>query len=501
MSLSIRGGIRAKLIIGTILALLLFSLMVFLYINSALERHIMDNVRQEMTARSYEIQQYLFGVSRQYGDDMLDESNLTYLEHSLETRHEGMRIWLYGAEGPAGGEQPFYLESNYGDRIETIEKSQERAARAERSMVRLNSDNFSYPRLIMHFPYYDDLEIGAEISGIVGLEYELSEEHRLLERLRLVLILAFTALVVFTGAFLYFYITRMISPLETLKQAIERYQKGEERAGQPAELDIEGQDEIGELARAFKNMRSGIDELIADLRMEKEKQKEFFEKMTHELKTPLTIIRGFADMYDKVDTEEERSRCLDRIRLESDRMLEMVENLLSSSRSGNYSLEIEPEPVSLVELCRRTVDLIEVKALSRDIEMLLDFEDQFAGRSTGEAESSKPAAIDPVRIKEVLLNLLDNAITYSGTDIIKLSLRRREDGGCEIIIRDEGCGIKRSKLEKIENGELSRGQGLDIARRIVDLHGGELELNSSPDRGTTARIILPASVFGGESYA
>ena len=213
MSLSIRGGIRAKLIIGTILALLLFSLMVFLYINSALERHIMDNVRQEMTARSYEIQQYLFGVSRQYGDDMLDESNLTYLEHSLETRYEGMRIWLYGSEGPDGGEQSFYLESNYGDRIEIIEKSQERAAQAERSMVRLNSDNFSYPRLIMHFPYYDDLEIGAEISGIVGLEYELAEEHRLLERLRLVLILAFTALVVFTGAFLYFYITSKLSPL------------------------------------------------------------------------------------------------------------------------------------------------------------------------------------------------------------------------------------------------------------------------------------------------
>ncbi len=499
MSLSIRGGIRAKLIIGTILALLLFSLMVFLYINSALERHIMDNVRQEMTARSYEIQQYLFGVSRQYGDDMLDESNLTYLEHSLETRYEGMRIWLYGSEGPDGGEQSFYLESNYGDRIEIIEKSQERAAQAERSMVRLNSDNFSYPRLIMHFPYYDDLEIGAEISGIVGLEYELAEEHRLLERLRLVLILAFTALVVFTGAFLYFYITRMISPLEALKQAIERYQKGEERAGEPAELEVEGQDEIGELARAFKDMRSGIDELIADLRMEKDKQKEFFEKMTHEFKTPLTIIRGFADMYDKVDTEEERSRCLDRIRLESDRMLEMVENLLSSSRSGNYSLEIEPEPVSLAELCRRTIDLIEVKALSRDIEMLLDLEDYFEG-SEIETESSKPAAIDPVRIKEVLLNLLDNAITYSGTDLIKLSLRRLEDGGCEIIISDEGCGIKRSKLEKIENGELSRGQGLDIARRIVDLHGGELKLDSSPDQGTTAKIILPASIYGGESY-
>jgi len=467
-------SVRTRLILGTIAAILLISLLVFYLIDQSLESYIMRNVQENITGRSYEVQQHLHNMFRQYEEEFLEWEGLDYLEHSLESRYEDMQIWLYSGQQVETEELPFTLEKSYESHRDLLLRSRALAAEREANMVRLEKEEFSHPRIIMHFPFYESMDPDSEPVGVVGIEYLLSDEQQLLERARLILLVALGGFIIFTGTFLYFFISQITSPLSSLKEAIERFQRGDS----VPDIAVSTDDEIGELAQAFNEMRAGIDSLIEDLKREKIRQKDFYENMTHELKTPLTIIKGFGDMYHRVEDEEEKDKCLNHMTREAERMLDMVNNLLKNSRRGNYSLDIDPRSIRVDELCQRTIDLIEVKALSRSITIECRI------------EKGVRACADPLRVKEVLLNLLDNAISYSGTDLIEVSL---ESAGeyLKIVIADSGCGIACDRLERFERGEMREGQGLNIARRIVELHGGNLEIESHPGRGTEVRIILP----------
>jgi len=467
-------SVRTRLILGTIAAILLISLLVFYMIDQSLESYIMENVQENMTGRSYEIQQHLHNMSRQYGREFLKGDGLNYLEHSLETRYEDMQIWLYSGQQAEAEELPFHVENSYESHRDLLLRSRALAADREGNMIRIEKEGFSHSHLVMHFPFYDSLEPDSEPVGVVGMEYLLSDEQQLLERFRFILLVALGGFIFSTGTFLYFYISQITSPLSRLKEAIERFQRGDS----VQYIEVNTDDEIGELAQAFNEMRTGIDSLIEDLKKEKSRQKDFYENMTHELKTPLTIIKGFGDMYHRVEDEEKKEKCLDHMIRETERMLDMVNNLLKNSRSGNYSLDIDPRPIRIDELCQRTIDLIEVKALSRSITIDCNI------------ERDVWSCADPLRIKEVLLNLLDNAISYSGTDLIEVGLESRDEY-LEILIIDSGCGISCDRLERFEQGKMKEGQGLNIARRIVESHDGYLEIESHPGRGTKARILLP----------
>ena len=253
------------------------------------------------------------------------------------------------------------------------------------------------------------------------------------------------------------------------------------------EVPARSRDEVGRLSRAFN-------EMTARLRAARQMQIDFVANVSHELRTPLTAVKGTVETLrdGAVDDARVRDRFLGTIEDETDRMIRLVNDLLTLSRADSEALDLNRQPESVVRLARATV--ARYLALAEMRELVLRFE-------VGPGDSQVP--IDADRIEQVLVNLLDNALKYSRPGgAITVTV----DGGLEdevrVEVRDEGIGIPSADLSRVgerfyradkarSRAEGGSGLGLAIARVLVEAHGGRLWLESKEGQGTTVRFSLP----------
>jgi len=219
---------------------------------------------------------------------------------------------------------------------------------------------------------------------------------------------------------------------------------------------------------------------------------ELLANVSHELRTPLASIKGYCTsmlyFYDRLSDEDKRDS-LHEINQASDRLTELIENLLQLSRLESAGLHAEKEPSKIESIISRAVEDMEQKAKGHHF-------------ATHAQESLPVVEADPGRIRQVLDNLLSNAVKYSpeGTEISV----RCESKGQELVVsvRDQGIGIAREDMDKVfdrfyqstpglcQNGG-GAGLGLTICKRIVEAHGGRMWAESKPDKGSTFRFSLP----------
>ena len=218
-------------------------------------------------------------------------------------------------------------------------------------------------------------------------------------------------------------------------------------------------------------------------------QTEFISSVSHELRTPLTAITGWAEAlsYDAAIRGESR-RGVEIIARETDRLAKMVEELLEFTRiqDGRFRLQLEPvDPAAEVEDA--------VFTYSRLLQ-----QEKLALRCDYDPETVPMVEADPERLRQVLLNLLDNAVKY-GRDggSIEVSLETAE-GFVVIAVRDHGPGIPEAELahvkERFYKGSgKARGSGIGLAvcEEIVNRHGGRLRIENAPGGGVVAQVWLP----------
>jgi two-component system, OmpR family, sensor kinase len=238
----------------------------------------------------------------------------------------------------------------------------------------------------------------------------------------------------------------------------------------------EGSDEVGDLARAFNEMLDHLDEAYAS-------QKSFIDGVGHDLRTPITIVRGHLELMD--DDPVEQRRTLDLVLAELDRMDRLVEDLRLIARSQRPDF-LRREGVPIGQLTR---DLVaNGPALARRRWRL------------GRVDDAVIDA-DPDRLVEALVNIIDNAVRATSTwDIIELSCVV-EDGTARISVADSGPGIPESERERIflpsarghAGDDGGTGLGLAIAMSIAQAHGGTIALESTPT-GATFGLCVPAVV-------
>ncbi|MCR4398464.1 MAG: ATP-binding protein [Firmicutes bacterium] len=219
--------------------------------------------------------------------------------------------------------------------------------------------------------------------------------------------------------------------------------------------------------------------------------------LSHEIRTPLTVIKGCATALLRKDiTWDERTRTefVQVISEESDRLERMASNILDMTAFEAANVSIEKSAVRLPKIVSDVVSKLGIK--SRNHTFMLDFAPDFP---------VVPA--DPLRIEQVIYNLLDNAIKYSPDGgLIVVGGRVRPDG-VVISVADQGRGIPAEHLNRLfekffrisPHGRVRGiGLGLPIARQIVEAHGGEIWAESVEGKGTTVRFTLPAlSATGG----
>lgn len=254
-------------------------------------------------------------------------------------------------------------------------------------------------------------------------------------------------------------------------------------------------DEVGQLAGAFNEMLERLERIFAA-------QRRFVADVSHELRTPLTTIRGNIDLLRRIGGKDPAS--LDAIQNESDRMIRLVGDLLLLAQADAGHLPIAQEPVEIDALLSEIAHQTRVLA-SHKLQVSLE---------CPELEEAAPLTVmgDPDRIRQLLLNLVDNAVknTPEGGQI-SLCLARM-DGWVRLTVADTGTGIPPADLphifERFYRAEKSRwrkpspsdespgvgvGLGLSIAQWIARAHGGRIEVQSELEKGSAFHVWLPTS--------
>ncbi len=283
------------------------------------------------------------------------------------------------------------------------------------------------------------------------------------------------AIVTILGLVLSRTITRSI---KDLKQAADQMTEG----NFSIRVHKRYRDELGTLADTLNMMASRITK-------SEQLKNDFISSVSHELRTPLTSIKGWIITLKSngVDNKPLLHDGLDIIESESDRLTRMVDELLDFSKLDNGRITIHFEPVDLTELIQRIVRQLAPRAARQGISLEIQ---------TGEALPTIQA--DENRLKQVLINLIDNSIKFtspSGRILVHAYTAPRK---VVIIVEDTGSGITdedlNNVLQKFYKGDQhasGSGLGLAISEQIIKLHHGELRITSTVGKGTIVQIELP----------
>jgi signal transduction histidine kinase len=284
---------------------------------------------------------------------------------------------------------------------------------------------------------------------------------------------AILLLLVITGIY---FVGSIIKPISQVSNTAGKFAKGDFST----RIGYDGNDEIGDLCTAINHM---ADELSNAENM----KNEFISSVSHELRTPLTAIKGWAEtIYTETDPATIR-KGMNVIISETERLSQMVEELLDFSRmqSGHFTLQKSTMDI-LAELGDAVLIYMD-KAARENISISYD-----------EPEMLPFVFGDKNRIRQVFINIIDNAIKYSDTGGHVHIEATEEKGNVVVRVSDSGCGIKASDLPKIKtkfykpnHTRRGSGIGLAVADEIISAHGGRLDISSTEGVGTTVTITLP----------
>jgi heavy metal sensor kinase len=243
-------------------------------------------------------------------------------------------------------------------------------------------------------------------------------------------------------------------------------------------------DEIGRLI-------STLNEMISRLRMSFDQIKQFSIDASHELRTPLTIMRGEVEIaLSHNKTQEEYREVLVSNLEEILRLSAIIDNLLTLSKADLGKQIVNFQEVDLKALIAELYEDTEILAMKKDIALTMTGNDEVA------------VIGDRLRLRQLFLNLIDNAIKYTPQNgTVSISIERKDDNACVKII-DSGIGIPEEDKSKIfgrfyrvdkgRSRELGgSGLGLSIAKWITELHNGIIEVESQLDKGSTFTVYLP----------
>jgi PAS domain S-box-containing protein len=217
---------------------------------------------------------------------------------------------------------------------------------------------------------------------------------------------------------------------------------------------------------------------------------DFLSSMSHELRTPLNAIIGFSQLLSMESLTTDQHDSVDHIGKAGSHLLDLINEILDISRIDSGQLSLSPEPVSVTDMIRDAVAMVEPLAAGRAV------------RVTAEDTHGLHVLVDRQRIKQVLLNLLSNAIKYNYPDgEVAVTWAKGTKGRLLVQVRDTGAGIPAEMMERLfkpfdrlgaEIGDVEgTGLGLALSKRLVDAMGGTLTADSTVGAGSTFTIDLP----------
>ena len=276
-----------------------------------------------------------------------------------------------------------------------------------------------------------------------------------------------------------YYVHSILTPVQQITEKAKRIASG----SYGAQIQTRYDDEIGELAQTINEMSTKISQ-------NEKMQAEFISQLSHELRTPLTVINGWSETLladENMDADTRQGMKI--ISSEAKRLTEMVMELLDFTRMQDGRMTLSVEPTDIRAEFEDTVFMYGSRLAQDGI--TLEYEDN--------EEEIGEISCDPKRLRQVFLNILDNAAKH-GRDgkVIEASIAMEGDF-VAIRIRDHGCGIPEDEIPLVKKkfykgSSKARGTGIGLAvcDEIVEMHGGTLTLENAPGGGTLVTVRLPA---------
>lgn len=315
----------------------------------------------------------------------------------------------------------------------------------------------------------------------VYFQYNMTKSLDQLQRFTLWLVIIYLLMVILVGKLAKRGIDRLLTPIHNMSLTANRLTVNNLHSER---LNVEG------TKNELKNLATTINSMLDRIELSYESQKQFVSDASHELRTPIAVVQGYAGMLKRWGSEDEAvlEESIEAISKEAKSMQDLVEKLLFLSRHDKKTLNLQKKKFNMrpvvEEMVKETKMVVQNRHISADM-----LEDVVV---YGDQQSLKQA----VRI------FLDNAVKYSRDgDSITVSLKN-ENGSCVLSVSDTGIGMKKEDIQKIfdrfyraegaRDGKVEgHGLGLSIAKLIVLNHAGSIKVRSKYETGTTFTIVLP----------
>lgn len=289
--------------------------------------------------------------------------------------------------------------------------------------------------------------------------------------------LVITSIIITTIGLIAYVTRKTLNPVAKITEATKRVAAGDFTV----QLQTDRNDELGELTHNFNKM-------VRELNSIECLQKDFINNVSHEIKTPISSIQGFAKLLEEDDlSKEERKEYSAIIKEEADRLLYLSTNMLKLAKLENQERLENTEEICVAEQIRRTISVLEPKWKEKNIKFNVSLKED---KIFGERDL----------LFQVWMNIIENSIKYSkqnGQIDIKM---KTEENKIITEIKDNGQGISKEECEKIfdrfyqidkTHSGKGAGLGLAIVKRIIELSNGSINVKSELNKGTIFTITLP----------
>ncbi len=291
-----------------------------------------------------------------------------------------------------------------------------------------------------------------------------------------------------------FFISRnVMGPILKLQRAMIAHVEGE-----TVDIPVHRKDEVGDMARALRFLIDTITQREHQLSEAAQAKSEFLANMSHEIRTPMNAIIGFAGLALKTELTAKQCDYLTKIECSSQSLLGIINDILDFSKIEAGKLDMEAIVFNLEDVLENVSTLITVRAEKKGLELLFDIRPEVPMILVG----------DPLRLGQILINLAGNAVkfTNAGQIIIRVEARALEAGSdpdrtlLEFSVQDTGIGMTQAQqsglFQSFSQADSSTtrkyggtGLGLAICKRLVEMMGGDIRVESAPGRGATFSFI------------
>ncbi len=332
--------------------------------------------------------------------------------------------------------------------------------------------NLIYFSIPIQDKYYQNVYVFELVENI-------SYFYDIMNKIRYILLIGaagFIVLVTFSSLYIS---SKTTKPIKYLLGATEKFSKQ-----QFEKVQLNRKDELGMLAAGLNQMGIQLKDYI-------QYQKQFISNVSHELKTPLAAIRGFSQyLFEGENENEELKKVYYHLLNESDRLTNLINELLMLSRFDRATQELNTERTDLSELTNTVAQEFKPKAEKKDIALVINLKEEVI------------VSVNKTLMSHAIANVIENAIKYSNPKSQIIVETFTKDNNSVVKISDQGIGIAKSEIEMVQerfyraqNSPIASGSGLglSICKEIIQKFNGQLFIESELGVGTTVTMLIPSA--------